>query len=151
MLRAVTAIAGTVAGLVLLLSFKTHSTPALATPAAAVSKATAPSTATTSSTTTTTASSSSSARTVAGDVEDTRYGPVQVQVTVRAGRVTAVQALQYPSGDGRSQQINAYAIPILNEEALRAGSAHISMISGATYTSDGYVASLQSALTRAGL
>jgi uncharacterized protein with FMN-binding domain len=157
MRRVILAVASTVAGLILLLSFKTHSTIALTTPPAVVS--------TPSTTTTTTAAAASrrstssssggttpaTTKTVAGDVSATRYGPVQVQVTVKNGKVAAVTATQYPSGDSRSQQINAYAIPVLNQEALQAKSANVHMISGATYTSDGYIASLQSALIKAGL
>lgn len=149
MRRAIAAIAGTIAGLVLLLSFKTHAPAALGTPPAAVSSAgTSPSTATTTATPRK-AASVAGTKTVAGSVESTPYGQVQVQVTVRNGVLTAVTALRYPSGDGRSQQINAYAIPQLNAEALKAKSASISMISGATYTSNGYIASLQSALSNA--
>jgi uncharacterized protein with FMN-binding domain len=79
------------------------------------------------------------------------YGPVQVQVTVKNGKVTAVQATQYPSSDPRDAQINAYAIPQLNSEAVAAGNARIDSVSGATYTSQGYISSLQSALDKAGL
>jgi uncharacterized protein with FMN-binding domain len=159
MLRAIAAVAGTVAGLVLLLSFKTHSATPVAT--AAVTATTTTTTArktttaapkkTAATATTTARKAAATTSTVTGDTEYTQYGPVQVQVTVTNGKVTAVSATQYPSGDGRSQQINAYAIPQLNAEALRAGSAHISMISGASYTSDGYIASLQTALTKAGV
>jgi uncharacterized protein with FMN-binding domain len=157
MRRVILAVASTVAGLILLLSFKTHSTIALTTPPAVVS---APSTTTTTTAAAASRRSTSSSsggttpattKTVAGDVSATRYGPVQVQVTVKNGKVTAVTATQYPSGDSRSQQINAYAIPVLNQEALQAKSANVHMISGATYTSDGYIASLQSALIKAGL
>ncbi|MDX6386349.1 MAG: hypothetical protein QOD85_151 [Gaiellaceae bacterium] len=157
MRRVILAVASTLAGLILLLSFKTHSTTALTTPPTVVS---APSTTTTTTAAAASRRSTSSSsggttpattKTVAGDVSATRYGPVQVQVTVKNGKVTAVTATQYPSGDSRSQQINAYAIPVLNQEALQAKSANVHMISGATYTSDGYIASLQSALIKAGL
>jgi uncharacterized protein with FMN-binding domain len=79
------------------------------------------------------------------------YGPVEVQITVKNGKVTAAQAVQYPQDSPRDQQINSYAIPVLNQEAVSAGSAHIDAVSGATYTSGGYVTSLQSALDKAGL
>ena len=91
------------------------------------------------------------ARTVTGAACPTIYGPVQVKVTVRDGRVTAVTAVQYPTGTPRDQQINSYAIPQLNYEALAAGSARIDAVSGATYTSGGYVGSLQNALDKAGI
>jgi len=81
----------------------------------------------------------------------TRYGPVQVQVTVKNGAVTSVSATEYPMSDPRDAQINSYAIPQLNAEATSAGSANIDMVSGATYTSEGYLSSLQSALNQAGL
>jgi uncharacterized protein with FMN-binding domain len=89
--------------------------------------------------------------TVTGAVADTFYGPVQVQVTVKGGKVTAAKATQYPSGTSRDDQINSYAIPVLNTEAVSASSAHIDAVSGATYTSEGYISSLQSALDKAGL
>jgi uncharacterized protein with FMN-binding domain len=146
MRRVIAALASTAAGLVMLLSFKTHSPPALPTASAATSTTTPGS-----SSSPSTDSSTSAATTVTGNVSDTRYGPVQVQITVKNGKITNVAAPQYPSSDPRDQQINAYAIPALNQEALQAGNANINMISGATYTSDGYIASLQSALSKAGL
>ena len=86
-----------------------------------------------------------------GTAADTIYGPVQVQITVKNGKVTAAQAVQYPQDSPRDQQINSYAIPVLNQEAVSASSASIDAVSGATYTSGGYVTSLQSALDKAGL
>ncbi|CAM3799496.1 FMN-binding protein [Nocardioides zeicaulis] len=88
---------------------------------------------------------------VAGDVVQTRYGPVQVQLSVSGGEVTSVSVLQYPSGDPRSSQISGYALPVLTDETVSAQSSSIDMVSGATFTSTGYVQSLQSALDRAGL
>jgi uncharacterized protein with FMN-binding domain len=76
---------------------------------------------------------------------------VQVQITVTDGTVTAVQAVDYPQNDPRDQQINSYAIPVLNQEATAARSTSIDMVSGATYTSQGYIQSLQGALDQAGL
>jgi len=81
-----------------------------------------------------------------GSVASTQYGNVQVQITVSGGRMTDVQALQLPSDYARSQQISDYAGPKLRQEALDAQSANIDTVSGATYTSDGYRQSLQSAL-----
>lgn len=149
--RAVIAIAGTVAGLVLLLSFKTTGTAARSTSAASPAPAIVRRRPATTTTATTTNNPSTATTTVTGDVSENQYGPVQVQVTVRNGKVTAVDATQYPDGDSRSAQINAYAIPALNEEALQAGSANINLISGASYTSNSYLDSLQSALSKAGL
>jgi uncharacterized protein with FMN-binding domain len=87
--------------------------------------------------------------TVQGPVISTRYGDVQVQVTISGGAITDVTALQLPSRDGRSQRIASIAEPILRQEALTAQSAQIDLLSGATYTSDGYARSLQSALDSA--
>jgi uncharacterized protein with FMN-binding domain len=94
---------------------------------------------------------SATASTVAGPSVDTRWGPVQVQITVDNGKVTDVAVVDYPSGNGKDRQINARALPILVSETLDAQSAHIDMVSGATVTSDGYVQSLQGALDEAGL
>jgi uncharacterized protein with FMN-binding domain len=93
----------------------------------------------------------SSSKTVTGDVADTRWGPVQVQLTVSGGKVTKVAVVQYPYNNGRDQEINDYALPILVKETTEAQSAQIDMVSGATVTSDGYVRSLQSALDKANL
>lgn len=84
-----------------------------------------------------------------GQSASTRWGPVQVQITVRAGKVTSVEATDYPTQNGRDRQINGYAIPLLAKEALAAQSAKIDMVSGATITSRGYISSLQSALDQA--
>jgi uncharacterized protein with FMN-binding domain len=86
--------------------------------------------------------------TVAGPVIDMRYGPVQVQVTIAGGRITDVTALELPAG-GRSGRISSFAEPNLRSEALTAQSATIDIVSGATYTSDAYAQSLQSALDQA--
>ena len=146
MRRVITAVASTIAGLVMLLSFKTHSTTA-ATAVPAATSTTTPG----GSSSSPSSSATSAAKTVTGDAAETRYGPVQVQITVKNGKVTAVTATEYPAGEPRDQQINAYAIPALNQEALQAGNANINLISGATYTSNGYIASLQSALSKVGL
>jgi uncharacterized protein with FMN-binding domain len=81
-----------------------------------------------------------------GDTYDTRYGPVQVRMTVTGSRITDVVALQLPNDRSRSREISAYAEPKLRQEALDAQSANIDTVSGATYTSDGYASSLQSAI-----
>ena len=95
--------------------------------------------------------SSGTASTVTGSVASTRWGPVQVSITVTDGKITAVDVPQYPTGNGKDRQINASALPILTKETLSAQSADIDMVSGATVTSEGYVQSLQSALDQAGL
>ena len=87
--------------------------------------------------------------TVDGPTVGTRYGPVQVEVTIDNGQITDVTALQLPSG-GRSGQISRAVEPMLSSEALSAQSAAIDGVSGATYTSDAYARSLQAALDDAG-
>jgi uncharacterized protein with FMN-binding domain len=78
------------------------------------------------------------------------FGTVQVQVTMQNGKITDVQTLQLPSGQFRSQQIGQYAAPQLRSEVLAAQSAQVNTISGATYTSEGYLQSVQSALDQVG-
>lgn len=85
------------------------------------------------------------------------YGSVQVVITVRkttkgtkvTRRITAISVPVYPSSSGRSSYISENAIPILRSEALRAQSARIDLVSGATYTSDAFASSLQSAILKA--
>lgn len=84
-----------------------------------------------------------------GVAEQTQYGTVQVRALVRSGRLVDVQPLHLTDSGGRSVQISADAAPILRREALAAGSARIDAVSGASYTSAGYIQSLQSALDRA--
>lgn len=103
----------------------------------------------TDTTTTTTTSGTYRDGTVTGSVISTRYGDVQVQVTISGGTITDVTALQLPDRDGHSSRISQAAEPILREEALSAQSASIDLLSGATYTSDAYAQSLQSALDTA--
>ena len=92
---------------------------------------------------------SSGTKTIVGSTVQTRYGPVQVSVTFTNGKISAVQALQTPSGH-ESTQINAYAAPILAQEAVAANSANIDTVSGATFTSQAYAQSLQSAIDKLG-
>lgn len=175
MRRVILALCGTVAGLVGLLSFKTHpvvvasrpvavdtdlpgsTTPAAGSTTTAAGASTSSATARTSTRAAakTSASPASTAKattkTVTGDSVDTRWGPVQVRIVVTNGKLRSVTAVDYPLNNGRDQEINATAIPALGQEALAAGNAKIDMISGATYTSTGYIDSLQSALDKAGL
>ncbi len=88
--------------------------------------------------------------TYTGDAADTRFGPVQFQITVAGGRITDVQVPVYPTTEREDQLINAHAVPVLVQEALAAQSAQIDFVSGATFTSDGYIRSLQSAIDKAG-
>ena len=94
---------------------------------------------------------SATSTTVTGSAADTRFGPVQVQLTVKNGKITNVTVVEYPNNNGRDQEINANALPILINETLSAQNASIDMVGGATYTSEGYLTSLQSALDQAGL
>ncbi|MEP7045547.1 MAG: FMN-binding protein [Ilumatobacteraceae bacterium] len=84
-----------------------------------------------------------------GATIDTKYGPVQVQAQVQNGSLVAVAVMQYPNGDGKSVRINQRALPELQSEALTAQSATVHTVSGATYTSNAYVKSLQSAIDKA--
>jgi len=88
---------------------------------------------------------------VNGTSADTQYGPVQVQLHVRGGRIVSATAIDYPQGSGFDRQINSYAIPLLQQETVAVQSARIDSISGATYTSDGYQRSLQAAIDAAHL
>jgi uncharacterized protein with FMN-binding domain len=84
-----------------------------------------------------------------GTVAQTRWGPVQVQVKIKDGKIIDVRALQRPSGNDRDDEINAYAVPQLRAEVLSAQNARIDAVSGATVTSGGYIESLQAALDAA--
>ncbi|MEV5822759.1 FMN-binding protein [Micromonospora haikouensis] len=152
----------TVAALVLLFSYKT-STMGAGGESSAIAAGTGGDAGTGSSTTgTDTGSSGTDAGTGTGSsgtgtgrydgsVAQTRWGPVQVRITVSAGKITDVTALQVPDGNHRDQQINDYAVPILRQSALAAQSADIDTVSGATVTSDGYRESLQAAIDAAHL
>lgn len=171
MRRVILAICATAAALVLLLSFKTHSqsgssgtspAAALGTPApgtgasagnaqpngAAPSASSSP-TASAGATKPAGTAKPSGAKTVTGAAWPTIYGPVQVRITVTNGKITAVSAMEYPQETRRDCQINSFAIPQLNSEVLAAGNANIDAVSGATYTSQGYLGSLQNALDKA--
>jgi uncharacterized protein with FMN-binding domain len=87
--------------------------------------------------------------TYSGDSESTQFGNVQVQVIISGGKITDVKPLQLTDFGGRSQQISNYAAPILRSEVLKAQSANVASVSGATYTTQGYLSSLQSALDKA--
>jgi uncharacterized protein with FMN-binding domain len=91
------------------------------------------------------------AKTYSGTAVDTQYGPVQVQITVTNGKITKAIAVQVPFTDPRDQEINSQAVPQLNAEVLQQQSASIDMVSGATFTSNGYIQSLQSAIDQAHL
>jgi len=86
--------------------------------------------------------------TFTGAVSETQWGPVQVRITVLGGKITAAEAVQHPRASARDAEINGRALPLLNEGAVQAQSAAVDTVSGATVTSDGYLASLQSAIDR---
>jgi uncharacterized protein with FMN-binding domain len=146
MRRITLALVATVAGLVLLLSYKTSlsgpagspSTQAGAPPGIVRQTTPAPST------------SDGAAVTVNGSMQDNGFGPIQVQIQVSGGKIVDVVTLAQP-GDGHSRRINSYALPQLREEVLAAQSAHIDAVSGATVTSEAYVRSLQAAIDAAHL
>ncbi|MEV5532168.1 FMN-binding protein [Streptomyces prunicolor] len=145
--RIVLASAVTASGLVMLLALKPHTAPAIAVaPAPAASSSSGADSGTGSG-----GSTATGTKTVTGDTAQTRWGPVQVKITVKSGKLTDVAVVQSPSDNPRDQEINSYALPKLKSEALAAQSASIDTVSGATYTSDGYRQSLQSALDSAGL
>ncbi|MFJ5644361.1 FMN-binding protein [Streptomyces sp. NPDC093223] len=140
--RVVLATAATVSGVVLLLSLKPSSDPASAAAAGA-----APSAAAAGQESPQGGTGAAGATTVTGDATQTQYGIVQVRLTVANGRITQAEAVQAPKG-GTSDQKTALSVPKLNQEAVAAQSANIDAVSGATYTSNGYKQSLQSALDR---
>ena len=129
----------------------TTPTQAATTPATTPTQAaTTPATPTTPTKTTTPAKAKPSG-TFTGAVSQTQFGPVQVQITVSNGKITAAKALQYPNNDFRSQSISQQAIPYLVQETIQANSANIQGVGGASYTSQGWYDSLVSALAKAGM
>jgi hypothetical protein len=90
-------------------------------------------------------------QTVLGDVAETQHGQVQVRLVVSGGKITAAEAVKAPDGDANSRRIAADAIPKLNQAVMTAQSADIDAVSGASYTSQGYIQSLQNAIDKAGL
>jgi len=86
---------------------------------------------------------------VTGDAIATPYGPTQVQVTLNAGKIVKVTVLQHTDDGTNSEMIDGHALPLLNNETLTAQSAKLDAVSGASYTSAGYIKSLQSALDKA--
>ncbi|MEA2532955.1 MAG: hypothetical protein QOJ93_766 [Actinomycetota bacterium] len=165
MRRAILAVAATTAIVVGLLHYKTSSAPRQFSVAAGAPQTSTPrpgSTAPTAAPSTPDASAppptsstpsppAAASRTVTGPVVTTRFGDVQVAVSISGQRVTDVRAPQLPYDRARSASISQYVAPVLRSEALAAQSAQIDTISGATYTSDAYAQSLQAALTQAGI
>ena len=142
----------TLTALVLLFGYHTSTDSTASAGTVAVGAAVAGTTPGSTGPTGSTGSASSGAGTaVTGDAADTRWGPVQVEITHSGSTITGVDVVAYPTENPRDQEINAQAVPQLVQETLSAQSADIDMVSGATVTSTGYLQSLQSALDRAGL
>jgi len=97
-----------------------------------------------------TSSGSSAPATYTGTVVENPYGPVQVSVTEQGGKIVEVKALQLPTEHALSQEISEQVAPMLRTEALQAQSAEINVVSGATYTSEGFASSLQAAIRQVG-
>lgn len=153
----------TLSALVLLFSYSTSTsgvtlasgslqTPVVSLPSASgTSSAPSTSSQATSGATSSGGTDPSTASSVTGAVASTRWGPVQVKLSVSGGKITQVSVVQYPSGNSRDQEINSYALPVLIKETMAAQSAKVDMVSGATVTSGGYLQSLQSAIDQAQL
>ena len=166
MRRAILTIGSTAAGLAALLAFKSHPvadasaaampvttpTPTLAAgPSSADSRGSADGAgmARSSASASGTGARAGATRTVTGAVANTQHGPMQVQLVLTGQRISKVNVLQRTDDGQESIQINSFAIPKLTSETLTAQSARIDAVSGATYTSQGYIQSLQSALDQA--
>jgi uncharacterized protein with FMN-binding domain len=80
---------------------------------------------------------------------DAYFGKVQVKAVIQNGKLTDVQFLDYPSDRTTSKRISEQAMPVLKSEAIRAQSAQVDVVSGATQTSQGFMQSLADALSQA--
>lgn len=96
-----------------------------------------------------TSTGSTTAATFDGTQVQTRFGTVQVRVTIQDGKITEVTPLQLTDAERKSAQISSRAAPVLRSEVLQAQSANVQTIGGATVTSDAYLTSLQAALDAA--
>jgi uncharacterized protein with FMN-binding domain len=155
--RAITALVATIAGVAWLVTFKVspHARPVAAAPAEQPSPApsetpaagpTPQAVAAATPTPTPVPTNRPANGSFTGAVIPTQFGDVQVRVVISAGRITEVSALQMPTDRARSYEITQYVTPVLHDEAIQAQSAHIDVISGATYTSEAYAESLNDAL-----
>jgi uncharacterized protein with FMN-binding domain len=159
MIKLAVSLVSTAIGLVLLLSFKSHTAGAPKSALGDTGAGAAPGATGGPGGDRSTRSPSASGRvkhpagtngTFTGDPIDTPYGTMQVAAVIANGRLTNVTVLRHTDVGGRSAQIDASALPILKSEAVSAHGANIDVVSGATYTSQGYARSLQSALDKAG-
>jgi uncharacterized protein with FMN-binding domain len=159
MRRVILAVTGTIAGLVALLSFKSHSptVPVAATSGTGGGSSSSSTSSSTSTSTTTTVPGefpegslagklTPGETAVTGHVANTVYGPVQIQLIVKSGKIVKVAVLQQPMNTIHDIQIGEFAFPRLISETLAAQNAKIDTVSGASYTSAGYISSLQSAV-----
>ena len=158
MRRVILAVTGTIAGLVALLSFKSHvpSIPAAATTGGSGGSSSSSSSSGGSTTTVpgefpqgSLAGKLSAGETaIDGNAANTAYGPVQIQLIERNSKIVKVAVLVQPANTLHDIQIGAFAFPKLISETLAAQNGKIDAVSGASYTSAGYVQSLQSALDK---
>ena len=153
MRRVVLAVTGTIAGLVALLSFKSHSpTVPVAATTGTVGGSSSSSSSSSSATTvpgefrSVAGTLTAGETTITGKVGNTVYGPVQVELIVKSGKIVKVAILKQPTNTIHDIQIGEFAFPKLISETLAAQNAKIDAVSGASYTSAGYIASLQSAV-----
>ncbi len=147
MRRVVLAVTGTIAGLVALLSFKSHAPSLSAAATSGTSGGSSSSSVPGEFPTGSQAANLPAGETAfTGQVANTVYGPVQVQLIVRNNQIIKVAVLQQPTSTIHDIQIGQFAFPELISETLKAQSAKIDAVSGASYTSAGYIRSLQSAL-----
>ncbi|MEU0407929.1 FMN-binding protein [Streptomyces griseorubiginosus] len=144
--RIVLASAATVSAMVLLLSLKPHSPPEITAAAPAPSDTGGPTARSSASANPRSGPTTTGTKTVTGDAIETIWGPVQVRITLEDGKITKSAAVIYPKADPLEEQLNEYAVQQLNQQTVAAQSADIDVVSGATYTSQGYRQSLQSAL-----
>jgi FMN-binding protein len=154
MRRIIFAVCGTVAGLAMLLSFKSHTSAGAVTSAAGTSNTQpfgqASASAAASPSGGSGVLSTTGGRQLTGQVANTAYGPVQLQLTLVQNKITKVTVLQQPEATANDIRIGNFAFPELIKETLTAQSAKIDSVSGATYTSGGYIKSLQSILDGSG-
>ncbi|MFZ1993600.1 MAG: FMN-binding protein [Solirubrobacteraceae bacterium] len=151
MQRAPIVLSTTALGLFGALGYHAATGSSLATVATTTSATSAAKTTTATSTTTpktATTAASSKIRTATGSAVSFRYGELQVKVTMSGTKLTNVHLVQLNVADPHSDQIDQSAIPALQQETISAGSAKISAISGASYTSAAYEQSLQSAIDK---
>jgi len=122
------------------LSNNNASTPKTSTPSTSPTGASPPSTA---------SGSQYKDGTYTGSVANAFYGNVQVSTTIQNGKIVTVNFLQYPSDNPNSIYVNTTAMPYLKQEAVQSQSANVSIITGATLTSNAFIQSLTNALSKA--